>query len=340
MVQPHLSRRRFVGTVTAISTIGLAGCGGGADTGDSGNGQMEESVTPTGAEESTETDAPTTEGEETTTEDGGESEALVRAVHASPDAPNVDIYVDEESVLTDVPFRTVSDYLTLPAEAYQVQITAAGDEETVVFDEEVSLTGGSATSLVALGELEAETFEVRAFEDDVTTVGDGESRVRVLHASPDAPSVDIAVAGEEEPLIAELAFGEASQYATVPADAYTLEVRAAGESDAVASFDVDLESGTGYTAFAMGYLDSSGAPTDEPFDLTVATDTMEGGEMGTATEEGTEMTEETETAEGTTDETTEEATEGMTGEATDETTEEATDETTEGATTPATPTAE
>src|SRR5215208_1806650 len=41
--------------------------------------------------------------------------ALVRVVHASPDAPAVDVYVDGNKVLSNVPFFTASDYLPLPA---------------------------------------------------------------------------------------------------------------------------------------------------------------------------------------------------------------------------------
>ena len=42
-------------------------------------------------------------------------EARVRVVHASPDAPAVDVLVDGAEVLSDVPFRAASDYLDVAA---------------------------------------------------------------------------------------------------------------------------------------------------------------------------------------------------------------------------------
>jgi len=33
----------------------------------------------------------------------------------SPNAPNVDVYVDDEAVLTDVAFSAISSYLSVPA---------------------------------------------------------------------------------------------------------------------------------------------------------------------------------------------------------------------------------
>ncbi len=38
----------------------------------------------------------------------------------SPNAPNVDVYVDGSAVLEDVPFGAVSDYLEVPAGARTV----------------------------------------------------------------------------------------------------------------------------------------------------------------------------------------------------------------------------
>ena len=151
-------------------------------------------------------------------------------------------------------------------------ITAAGDREEIVYDDVVGVEPGTAATLVALGELEDDTFDVRSFEDDISSIGEPASRLKVVHASPDAPNVDIVPAESEDPLFADLAFGEASESATVPADAYDLEVRPTGESDAVASFPVELGGGTAYTGVAMGYVEPESAPADEPLDLTMAVD--------------------------------------------------------------------
>jgi hypothetical protein len=76
-----------------------------------------------------------------------------------------------------------------------------------------------------------------------------------------------------------VAFGEAA-YATVPSNDYTLEVRGdtdGYDGDVVADFDVSLDGGSVYTAFAAGYLSPDDEPADVPFDLVVAQDS---GSMG------------------------------------------------------------
>ena len=54
--------------------------------------------------------------------------ANVRVLHASPDAPSVDIYLDDAVVdaLTNVPFGTISDYLPIPAGDHNVKVYATG----------------------------------------------------------------------------------------------------------------------------------------------------------------------------------------------------------------------
>lgn len=92
-------------------------------------------------------------------------ETGLRVAHFSPDAPNVDVYLAGDVVLEDVPYRTVSQYLPVDAGTYPVKVTAAGDPETVVFDEEVAVEDGTIYSAFAIGLLEPpEGLEDRAFE--------------------------------------------------------------------------------------------------------------------------------------------------------------------------------
>lgn len=263
-----LERRELLKTAGSVVVVGtVAGCtdelgeqAGGAD------GDQEE-----GANENGEGGEQTESEDET---DGGADEtAMVRVAHLSPDAPNVDVYVDDESVLEDVAYREVSDYLELQPGTYGVRITAAGDQETAVFDEDVEVQAGWFT-LAAVGEVEGENqpFEVLVLEDDLSDPGQN-ARVRVLHASPDAPEVDVVEAESGDPLVEGLAFGDTAAF-EVPEGAYTLEVRPAGGEEAVDEFDVEITGRTVYSVFAVGYVEPGDAPVDEAFDLEVVEDTQ------------------------------------------------------------------
>jgi Domain of unknown function (DUF4397) len=188
---------------------------------------------------------------------GGE-DAQVRVAHLSPDAPNVDVYVNGEPVLTDVPYTTVSSYLSLPAGTQQVTVYAAGDTSSPVIDVPVELAAGGAYTIAAVGLVTDGSITAQVYQDDLRAPSAGNAKLRVIHASPDAGPVDVVPRGGE-PLVTDLAFPDDSPYAEVPAGAYTLDVNAAGTDQTVLTVpDAALASGGVYSAFAVGtvYADS------------------------------------------------------------------------------------
>ena len=260
---------------------GLAGCSGGTASGQEGTTttttEMNGTTTTTGDQTET-TQEPTGQGPETTEdpcETVQEGMAAVRVAHLSPDAPNVDVMVDGTTVLSDVPFNTVSPYLVLPPGSYNVMVTPTG-EESAVFDEQVEF-GAQAYTIAALGEIDGQnqSFIVQPYVDDVFAPDSGTTSIRLVHAAPDAPAVDVTVEGADVTLFDDVAFGEASDYAMPEAGDYTIEVRAATENDdgdVVTTFDVSLPAGAVVTVFAVGYLAPDDAPVNEPFDLNVVVD--------------------------------------------------------------------
>ncbi|ADB60266.1 hypothetical protein Htur_1378 [Haloterrigena turkmenica DSM 5511] len=268
MAQNH-TRRRALSLIGSTGIVAIAGCTGGG--GDSNDEEMSDDDGSNGEEMNNGTEDMNNESE---SDDMDEAMGNVRVAHLSPDAPNVDVWVDGDPALEDVPYRTVSDYLPLEPGTYAVEITAAGDPDTVVFDDDLEVGEGDYT-VAAVGELaeENQPFEVAVFEDDLSDPGD-QARIRLVHASPDAPAVDVTAGDGETVLFEGAAFGDAAAV-EVPADMYTLEVRPAtdgNDGDVVATFDVEPEAGTVSSAFAVGYLEPKSAPVDEPFDLEIVVD--------------------------------------------------------------------
>lgn len=279
MKKKCITRRRFTRLTTILTTLGLTGCVDDLrqfdPRGIPGDGVRGPRGSPEGPGNSdrngaTSGDDEMSEQNETTDEIG--QDALLRVVHASADAPNVDVSVDGTVTIEDVPFRTVSEYSILSERPHDIRITATDSPETVLFEDELAFNSGTATTLIAIGELGTDSLEVRPYVEDLEPVSDGETRVRVLHASSDAPDLDAVVSESDELLFMDLLFGDVSESTTVPAGAYTLDIRPAGERDTLASFDVEFEPETSYTIVAMGYLRPEHAVVDEPFDLTVAID--------------------------------------------------------------------
>jgi hypothetical protein len=176
----------------------------------------------------------------------------VRVIHASPDAPAVDVKVEGEVAFANAPFTGVTDYAQLTRGRYDVEVVPAGADEPVVIDANLRLKDRLDYTVIALGELA--NIEPLVLVDRNTVFSSRIAKVRFVHAGADAPAVDIAVK-DGRVLARNLEFGEASRYLRVPAGEYDLEVRVAGtKTVALALDDIDLDGRTAYTAVVTGLL--------------------------------------------------------------------------------------
>lgn len=184
-----------------------------------------------------------------------QSTARVRVLHASPDAPAVDVYVNGNKTLTNVPFFTASDYLDLPAGSYRVQVTPTGSPaESAVIDATATIEAGKAYTIAATGPVAA--IKPTIIEDNLSTPANGKAKVRVYHFSPDAPAVDVKLKGGAT-LISGLAFPNTSNYLEVDAGTYDLQVTPAGAGDVVIDLPgTTLEAGKIYSVFATNVVAS------------------------------------------------------------------------------------
>jgi ABC-type glycerol-3-phosphate transport system substrate-binding protein len=202
---------------------------------------------------------------------GPTAEARVRVVHASPDAPEVDVLVDDAEVLGDVPYLTASDYLGVPAGGRNVKVNAAGSTTTVI-DADVSLVDGTDHTVIASGLLAA--IEPIVLEDDNSAPAAGNVKVRAIHGAPSAPAVDIYVTAPgadlaaETPALSNVEFGVVADYIEAPAGDYQVRVTPTGTKTVVIDSGVlTLASGQVRTAIAV---DATGGGA--PFDLLLLED--------------------------------------------------------------------
>lgn len=234
---------------------------------------------------------PTTAGDGTS-ENGGESEQAggeaeveegARIVHLSPDAPVVDVYVDGEPWFEGVePFATQTEYLEYVPGTYTVQFTPAGKgPDAAVLESEVTVEEGRYT-VAALGEACAvsdEPLRIITLEDDTSPTTPGHARVRGVHASPDAPAVDVTVDDGEEVVVEDLGFGE-GDYGEIPAEEDVIEIRGSESDEILSRFETGFEAGRVYTVFTIGYVDPGNAPDNAVENASFALGITEDAEPG------------------------------------------------------------
>ena len=149
----------------------------------------------------------------------------VRVIHASPDAPAVDISVDGTPALDHLPFGQWTDYTSVPAGQRIFQVYVAGTT-TKVAEANVNINPGQDYTVIASGYATPEKapgLRLILLQDSNFTAAEGQSRVRVVHAAPGAPAVDVyaeapyAALKDKTPILTNVPFGVGSGYLTVPA---------------------------------------------------------------------------------------------------------------------------
>ena len=183
----------------------------------------------------------------------GVPDPTLRIVHASPDAPAVDVLVDGQPAAQNVAFGSATEYAPLAPGDHQVQVVPTGGGEPLI-DQPVTLAGGTAYVLAVVGP--AAGLQLQVQQVDLGTIAPGQARLRVIQTIPDAPAVDVGVAGVEEPLVGGVAFQGAQ--AAPAGDAGV----AGGDQGATGGLGAPATGGDAAGANAGGYQDVAAGTYD------------------------------------------------------------------------------
>jgi len=162
----------------------------------------------------------------------------LRVGHLSADTDLVDVLVNGGEYLTDVPFPAVTAFDPLPADTYNVAVTAADNPGVVAIGPvDLTLEAGTWYSVLAV-DLFA-NIEALILTDDPRPVAT-EAKVRIVHAAanPAAASVDIYVTAvgtdinTVDPTLTSVAFKDNTGYLGLAAGDYDVTVTIAGTKTA------------------------------------------------------------------------------------------------------------
>ena len=191
----------------------------------------------------------------------------IQVVHASPDAPAVNVLVDGNQVLGNVDYKDGSGWISLDEGTYSIQvdgITPTGDV-TVIGPVPINFAGGNTYTVAALNDVA--NIEAVILEQPATPVSAGSARLFVLHAAAAAPAVDVFVTAPGADLTASAPVGSfefkgSIGPAEVAAGDYQIRVTAAGDPTAVVfdSGTVPLADGDDLVIAAVPNTSGGAAP--------------------------------------------------------------------------------
>lgn len=195
------------------------------------------------------------------------ADADVQIIHNSPDpaAASVDIYLNGDLAVPGLDYRAATGVVSLPSDVeIAIGIAPAGGEVIATFP--VTLMGGARYVVMATGVLDADSvmnpdgintgFGLEVFDMLTTEAPAGEVGILAFHGIPDAPAVNIDLAGGDT-LVPNLAFRQFAGYLFVPAADYVLQIGPASDPGTyVATISAPLSGlgGGAAVVFASGML--------------------------------------------------------------------------------------
>lgn len=203
--------------------------------------------------------------------------ARAEVLHGAPNAPPVDVYVTAPNADlaasaklggTTIAFKDRIGPADVPAGIYQIRVTLQDqtDPASIVFDSgEVELTDGADLLIVAVESTGAAVSPISLIlwgEDGVVAElldRNTPANLRVVHASPDTPGVDVVVNGDfANPLVPGLTFPNTAPtdgYVGVPADTYDVTVTDSATQGLMPIMEpLTVAAGSETTVIAVGFL--------------------------------------------------------------------------------------
>jgi hypothetical protein len=180
-------------------------------------------------------------------------QALVRVIHAIPQAPQSDVYTNETKAFSDVKFGTATGYQPMSQTEFKISLKPSGQPEgPVMLEAKEGIDAGRRYTILAMPGRDG-AGKIDTMTDEADAPAAGKAMVRVIHVAPEAGSVDVYGAGKDA-VIDNVDYGSPARYQEVDAADVKVRVEAkpSGAKTAkttAAAFEetMPLEAGKAYT---------------------------------------------------------------------------------------------
>lgn len=189
---------------------------------------------------------------------GAGGNAHVRVINAVRAGKSIDVKSGDQVLFPNVPSETVTPFTDVPVSLSK--FTAQTSGSTVGGAEganrELMVPGEFYTIVVIAGENGPEPT-LRVLHEDLSP-GQGQSRVRVIHAAPGIGEIDVGVRGSKDPLFQGVNYASEAGFKDVDPMTATLDFRRQHATARILSLPgLKLETGTAETVVLTG------SPTDK-----------------------------------------------------------------------------
>ncbi|WP_300857680.1 DUF4397 domain-containing protein [uncultured Clostridium sp.] len=177
-------------------------------------------------------------------------ETSVRILHAVPNAPNVDIYLNGSLIASNLAFGKISEYMQISPGEYEFQLYPTGTYDKPLLSQNIQLISNSnyTVSIVTL----ANNLFLFRLKDDNVPSSKSQSLLRFINLSSNAPLLSLALPNGVT-LFNEAEYLETTGYYQLSPGIYNFEILL-GSSQITTKYinNITLDGGKFYTIYIIG----------------------------------------------------------------------------------------
>lgn len=182
--------------------------------------------------------------------------SYIRVLHASPNAPGVDVYANGSLIARNLTYRVFTPYLKVPPGTYTIRVYRTGTSTNPLIDTSVVLRSGNIYTAAAIGLLP--DIQLFPINDIRFPLNRSMTNVRFIHLSPDAPAVDVVHPGQNV-LFSNVAYKGITGYKPVTPGRHVLQLKPAGSNNVILTVpNIILRPARNISFYAVGL--SEGRP--------------------------------------------------------------------------------
>ncbi len=178
--------------------------------------------------------------------------SLVRIVNAVSGGKDAVVQLDSQTLFDGVKTASVTDYREISNNLAKFSVRATGDTAGTMLaqNDQILMDGNRYTVFLVAEDVSKNTL--RIVKDEVIP-DSGKARIRIIHAAPGAPELDVSVAGSKDKLFSGVNFKSEAGYQDVEPATVTLQIRAKDETKVLLRVaNVELKRGTATTIVITG----------------------------------------------------------------------------------------
>ncbi|MFT6733739.1 MAG: hypothetical protein ACJAS9_001929 [Polaribacter sp.] len=195
----------------------------------------------------------------------------IQIVHASPDAPTVDLLLDGAEIAGDVDYKQATGIAEIVAGSHIAEVKAILPDGTTI-DAFPAVTADLTQDLIysVLAVNDTENLEALILTRPDIAVTEGNARVQIVHAAPQAPMVDIYVTAPDADLaqssvLVTASFKDSLDATEVPVGDYQIRITLAGDVETVV-YDSGTITLPSTSDFLIAAIENTGTG-DQPVNL-------------------------------------------------------------------------